>query len=83
MLPFDGQNPTPIVVMDNCSIHHVAEAKSKLEDAGILLIYLPPYSPDPDPDLNPIEEAFGYVKGYLRSHDDIAAAFPNPTPICI
>jgi hypothetical protein len=42
MLPFDGQNPTSIVVMDNCSIHHVAEVKSMLEDAGILLIYLPP-----------------------------------------
>lgn len=77
MLPFDGLSPTSIVVMDNCSIHHVAEVKSMLEDAGILLLYLPPYSPD----LNPIEEAFGYVKGYLKSHDDIAAAFPNPTSL--
>ena len=74
MLPFDGVNHTSIVVMDNCSIHHVAEVKSALDDAGILLMYLPPYSPD----LNPIEEAFGYVKGYLKKHDDIAAAFPNP-----
>ena len=57
MLLFDGVRPTSIVVMDNCSIHHV-EAKSMLEDAGILLLYLPPYSRD----LNPIEEAFGYVK---------------------
>ena len=77
MLPFDGVTPTFIVVMDNCSIHHVADVKSLLEDAGILLIHLPPYSPD----LNPIEEAFGYVKGYLKKHDDIAAAFPNPRPL--
>ena len=62
MLPFDGMNPTSIVVMDNCSIHLVAEVKSMLDDAQIL-IYLPPYRPD----LNPIEEAFGYVKGYLES----------------
>ena len=48
-----------------------------LDDAGILLIYLPPYSPD----LNPIEEAFGYVKGYLKQHDDMLAAFPNPTSL--
>ena len=77
MLPFDGLNPTSIVVMDNCSIHHVTKVKSMLADAGILLIYLPPYSPD----VNPIEEAFGYVKGYLKSHNDIAAAFSNPTSL--
>ena len=69
MHPFDGQNPT--------SIHHVAEVKSLLEEAGILLIFLPPYSPD----FNPIEMAFGYVKDYLKQHDDIAAAFPNPTSL--
>ena len=45
MLPFDGLNPTSIVVMDNGSIHHVAVVKSMLDDAGILLMYLPPYSP--------------------------------------
>jgi DDE superfamily endonuclease len=29
-------------------------------------MYLPPYSPD----LNPIEEAFSFVKSYLRRHGD-------------
>ena len=56
---------------------NVAEVRSLLEEAGILLIFLPPYSPD----FNPIEMAFGYVKGYLKQHDDIAAAFPNPTSL--
>ena len=28
MLPFDGLSPTSIVVIDNCSIHRVAEVKS-------------------------------------------------------
>ena len=75
MLPIVGLNPTSITVMDDCSIHHVTEVKSMVNDAGILLMYLPPYS---SPDLNPSEEAFGYVKGYLKKYDDIAAAFPNP-----
>ena len=30
--------------------------------SGVIVRYLPPYSPD----LNPIEEAFSYVKAYLR-----------------
>jgi hypothetical protein len=34
---------------------------------GVVLYYLPPYSPD----LNPIEEAFSYVKAYLRRHGHI------------
>jgi transposase len=74
MLPYDGLNPTSIVVMDNCSIHHVSEVQCLLEDAGIVVIYLPPYSPD----FNPIETAFSYVKQYLKKHDDVLAAFNNP-----
>ena len=31
--------------------------------------------------LRKIEEASGYIKGYLKKHDDIAAAFPNPTSL--
>ncbi len=73
MLPYDGLNPTSIAVMDNCSIHHVNEVRSLLEHAGILSIYLPPYSPD----FNPIETAFSHVKQYLKKHDDILGAFTN------
>ena len=67
MLPFNGTNPKSIAVMDNCSIHHVEEVHDLFNTAGILLLFLPPYSPD----YNPIEEAFSYVKWYLREHDDI------------
>ncbi len=35
-----------------------------MQDAGILLMFLPPYSPD----LNPIEETLKY---YLKCHDEI------------
>ena len=77
MMPFDGTNPTSVVVMDNCSVHHVQEVNQLLEDAGIVSIYLPPYSPD----LNPIEEAFSRVKGYLKDHEDIMGGFPQLTPL--
>ena len=67
MQPFDGSNSKSILIMDNCSIHHVDAIKELIQDAGILLIYLPPYSPD----LNPIEETFSSVKYYLKDHDEI------------
>ena len=38
------------------------EVKQVLEEAGILVLFLPPYSPDKDP----LEEAFSYVKYYLK-----------------
>ena len=67
MLPFDGINPKPIAVMDNCSVYHVEEVYDVFNTAGILLLFLPPYSLD----YNPIEEVFSYVKWYLSEHDDI------------
>ena len=40
-------------------------------------MFLPPYSPD----LNPVEELFSAIKYYLKEHDDILQAMPNPTPL--
>ena len=42
--PFPGDRS--VLVMDNCSVHHSQEMKDLVRDAGILLLYLPPYSPD-------------------------------------
>ena len=58
MQPFDVLPKKSIIIMDNCSIQHAVQTQQLLNDAGILLFYLPPYSPD----LNPIEEAFSSVK---------------------
>ena len=58
ILPFDGVNPQSVLVMDNCSIHHIQEAVSMIEEVGAIVEFLPPYSPD----LNPIKEAFSKVK---------------------
>jgi transposase len=41
------------------------KVKNLLHQAGILVLFLPPYSQD----LDPIEEAFNYVKTYLKKHE--------------
>jgi transposase len=51
-----------IVVMDNLSAHKAERVKELIEERGCEVLYLPPYSPD----LNPIEQAFSKVKGFLR-----------------
>ena len=65
MLPFPATKS--IIIMDNCSIHHVDEVIGLLNSVGILVIFLPPYSPD----YNPCEELFSSVKYYLKNHDEI------------
>ena len=65
MQPFPGKNS--VLVMDNCSIHHITPVKDLLEAAGILTVFLPPYSPD----YNPIEKLFSYIKYYLKNHDEL------------
>ena len=60
MLPFDGTNPRSIGVLDNCSVHHVESVVELFRGAGILVLWLPPYSPD----FNPAENAFSKVKYY-------------------
>ena len=54
LLPYNGINPHSVVVLDNCSIHHVTEVVKSIQDVGAHVLFLPPYSPD----LNPIEELF-------------------------
>jgi transposase len=52
-----------VVVMDNLSAHKGERVREIIEGRGCELLYLPSYSPD----LNPIEEAFGKMKGlFLR-----------------
>ena len=63
LCPFDGLNSKSVVILDNCSIHHCAEVESTLREIGVMVHFLPPYSPD----LNPIEEAFSKVKTQLKS----------------
>lgn len=51
-----------IVVMDNMRSHHVKGVEEVLRAAGMIPLYLPPYSPD----LNPIEMLWSKMKAILR-----------------
>lgn len=77
MHQFDGSSPNSVLIMDNCTIHHVEPALDVLRSAGILTMFLPPYSPD----LNPAEELFSQVKYYLKEHDEILQSIGDPKPI--
>lgn len=82
--------------MDNCSIHHDEEIRRLIEEEcgmssivqqslicqshriGARLIYLPAYSPD----LNPIEEAFSFIKAWLRRHESLYTG-PDQLPMLV
>ena len=51
-----------VVILDNLGAHRVEGVREAVEAAGCSLVFLPGYSPD----LNPIEECWSKVKGYLR-----------------
>lgn len=66
LLQHCGKWPEPksVLVMDNASFHHSALVERMCSEAGVKLVYLPPYSPD----LNPIEEFFAELKAFIRRH---------------
>lgn len=65
LLPWCGIWPAPksVLVMDNASIHRSARVEQLCAQAGVKLVYLPPYSPD----LNPIEEFFAELKAFIKT----------------
>ena len=77
MNSFDGTAPKSIAVLDNCAIHHVQSVVQLFRDAGVLVFFLPAYSPD----YNPIEECFSYIKYYLRENDSLLQALSDPLVI--
>ena len=42
MRPFDGISPHSVLILDNCSVHHIKEATELLATAGNVVLYLPP-----------------------------------------
>ena len=54
--------PKSVLIMDNASFHHSANIEQLCVEAGVKLLYLPPYSPD----LNPIEEFFAELKTFIK-----------------
>ena len=65
LMPFNGVNPKSVVIMDNASIHHTEEVVSAIENIGVMVHFLPPYSPD----MNPIEMAFSKAKAIAKANE--------------
>ncbi len=53
-----------VLVMDNASFHKSKSMQEKIEAAGHILEYSPPYSPD----LNPIEHKWAQAKSKRRKY---------------
>ena len=79
VLPFNGTNPHSVIILENCLIHHVDHVVDLMESMGVLVIFLPPYSPD----LNPIEEAFSKVKACLKANELAFEVLDDPTDILL
>ena len=66
LLQHCGKWPEPksVLVMDNASFRHSERIEQMCSEAGVKLVFLPPYSLD----LNFIEEVFAEPKTFIRRH---------------
>ena len=60
--------PGDIVVMDNLGSHKGPAVRAAIEAAGARLLFLPPYSPDFNPDRDGVFEAQGAAAQGRRAH---------------
>jgi transposase len=81
-----GRYPEPksVIVMDNASWHHSEKIIQMCRDAGVVVEFLSPYSPD----FNPIEEHFGVLKRFIKkkwheNEDFIAREFKMFLEWCV
>jgi transposase len=51
-----------VLMMDNAFFHQPETIEQLCADAGVKMLFLPPYSPD----LNPIEEFFAELKAFIK-----------------
>ncbi|KNF03100.1 hypothetical protein PSTG_03684 [Puccinia striiformis f. sp. tritici PST-78] len=72
MNPFPG--PNSVLVMDNAPVHHNGRIADICDAANVLLVYLPPYSPD----LNPIEKVFSVLKSQIKRHGILTDTNEDP-----
>lgn len=73
-----------MLVIDNASFHHLDRIKQICSEAGVKLVYLPPYFPD----LNPIKEYFAELKAFIRRNwqsyeENPAQGFDNFLEWCV
>jgi len=80
LVPSLADVEAPVVILDNCRIHHIAAVREALEGAGIEMLFLPPYSPE----LNPIELLFSKTKSaFRRLSREVRESFDMPVQIGI
>jgi transposase len=60
--------------MDNARIHHNSELINIVQELGVKVEFLPPYSPD----LNPIERSFSVIKAWIKRHRRFMETFNDP-----
>jgi transposase len=69
--PYPG--PRSVLILDNASIHKNPRLQQLCDNAGVLLKFLPPYSPD----YNPIEATFKNLKAWIKRNYKLVAEFEN------
>ena len=75
VLPHCSAYPGPrsVLILDNATIHKSAELRDMCEEKGVLLKFLPPYSPD----YNPIENTFKDLKAWIKRNYILATDFDD------
>ncbi|EHS64506.1 uncharacterized protein PGTG_20969 [Puccinia graminis f. sp. tritici CRL 75-36-700-3] len=76
LMPVMGRFPGPnsVLVLDNAQVHHGGRVREICEVNGVLMIYLPPYSPD----FNPIEKVFSVLKSGLKRAQILTGTDDDP-----
>ena len=69
VLPFCQPFPAPqsVLICDNHKTHRSQELEDMCAEAGVILAYLPPYSPD----FNPIETSFALLKAWIKRNAEL------------
>jgi len=69
--PYPG--PRSVLILDNASIHKSIRLRELCEEHGVLLKFLPPYSPD----FNPIEATFNNIKAWIKKNHRLMQDFAS------
>ncbi len=72
VLPFCSAGET-VIIMDNCAIHKDPALLHLINEAGVLVEFLPPYCPE----FNPIEFSFSQLKALIRRDGELALSFES------
>jgi transposase len=75
VLPYCSPYPGPrsVLILDNASIHKSERLRELCEQHGVLLRFLPPYSPD----FNPIEATFNDIKAWIKRNRRLIEDFES------